>query len=285
MAYLDQIRGAVPTLLWVHEGDTVISESGLTVREWRRLLRLASRIAFCSRWQAEEIFKTFLYGIDARRIVVVPLGLPSISLGDLPDIPKHEGKKRIVFVGGVYPRKRPQDLAEAVCGMSRSDIECVFVGAIEEMNTLGDRTVALLNSNPARLKCVGERSRLETLGYMRSADVYCSPSGDEAFSLANLEAAWLGVPCALSDLPPYRDIWRHEENCLLHEPGDVVGLRTNIEKLLDGSHWRQAITANARALAERYSMPNFLDRFTRQAVDCVSLPRIDSGLSVGERKQ
>jgi glycosyltransferase involved in cell wall biosynthesis len=268
--YLDQIKGAVPTLLWVHEGAATIAETKWTAAEWQQRLSLASRIIFQTRWQVEEVFKEFLCGVDPSRIAIVPNGLPPIPPGELGSAAKAADKKRIAFVGGLCARKRPQDLARAVRAIGRPDIECVFVGPTHEMATLGERNIALLKSDPTAIRLIGRRSRIEALEYLKSADVYCLPSSDESYCVANLEAGLLGVPCVLSDLPPYRGIWTHEENCLLHKAGDIDGLTRNIARLIDDPRLSQELVANARALAQRHDIGTFLAEFTRHALEARS---------------
>ena len=176
-------------------------------------------------------------------------------------MPKAEGRRRIVFIGGVYGRKRPGDLAEAVLALDRTDVECVFVGSSEHIESCGAEAAKMLRSNPTNVLLAGELSRAETLRYLASADLFCLPSADESQPLFPLEAAALGVPCLLSDLAPYAGIWRHGADFLMHPVKDVALLQWNIRAALDDQQIRKTLVGGARALLPEFSINRFYRRF------------------------
>ena len=258
--YVDMLAPRVKTVLWVHEGDTVIFGSPAPPGKWRHLFRLPWKVVFQSPWQPEVVFRSFL---SDGQFVCVRNGLPPIPQALAPRT-RPPGKKRIAFVGGVYGRKRPNDLVDAVLGLKRDDVECVFVGTTANIDTIGAENVDKIKSRPDLFLLPGELNRANTLEYLAGADVFCLPSGDESQPIAPLEAAALNVPCALSDLPPYKGIWKHGVNCLLFPVGDTALLRWNLNVLLDDGEIRNRIVDHARALVDHFSMESFVHRFTAE---------------------
>ena len=257
--FLEALAPHVPTVLWVHEGGTGVWSSKWTPSQWRRLFDLPVRTIFQTTWQSDHVFRSFLVDIAPSRIGCVRNGLPP-----LPELVPHaraDGKKRIVCLGGVYGRKRPQDLVDAVIALQRADVECLFVGSTESIDSIGAESVAKIRARPDLFRAIGEVARKDALQYLMSSDVFVLPSGDESQPIAPLEAASLGVPCVLTDLPPYAGTWRHGENCLLHPVGDTALLRWNIQALLDDEAVRHNVVAGARALPQWFSIKAFHQRF------------------------
>jgi len=261
--YLEMLGPRVPTVLWVHEGETVLWTSTMVPNKWRALFNLPARIIFQGPWQSESVFRSFLVGQPRGKVQCVRNGLPTLPVDIVPKS-RNAGKARIVFVGGVYGRKRPQDLVDAVLALDREDVECIFVGTTEALATIGEGHVAKIRSRPDRFTLVGELDRRSGLEYVASADVFCLPSGDESQPIAPLEAAALGIPCVLTDLPPYLGTWKHGENCLLGPVGDASILRWNLKALLEDDVVRRRVAAGGRIVAQRYSIESFCDRFTAE---------------------
>ena len=258
--FLESLGPQVPTVLWVHEGETVLWTSQWRPAQWRHLFGLPQRIIFQSRWQSESVFRSFLVGTPQGRVSCVANGMPSLPANLVPK-PKVNHKKRIVFIGGVYGRKRPQDLVDAVLGLDRNDVECLFIGTTDGVETIGDVHIDRIRSRPDIFQLLGELDRRTALEYLISADAFCLPSGDESQPIAPLEAASLRVPCALTDLPPYAGSWVHGHNCLLSPVGDSTLLRWNIRALLDDPSLRNPIVERAIQFARQFAIESFFQRF------------------------
>jgi glycosyltransferase involved in cell wall biosynthesis len=262
--YVDMLAPRVRTVLWVHEGDTVLWSSPAPPAKWRHLFDLPWKIIFQTTWQRDTIFRSFLR--LSSDVACVRNGLPPIPT-DLAPQPKRAGKRRIVFIGGVYGRKRPHDLANAVLALDRVDLECVFVGSTAGIDTLGADEVAKIRSRPDIFILTGEMDRRAALEYLASADVFCLPSGDESQPIAPLEAAALRIPCALSDLQPYSGTWKHGVNCLLSPVGDPEMLRLNLSALLEGDRVSTSLVEKASALVHKHNITSFLQRFTAEVLE------------------
>ena len=253
----------VATVLWIHEGETVVWNSDMLPAKWLRMFQMPHRVVFQTRWQSDVVFRSFMARIPQDRIVCVANGLPALPTGIAPKA-KANDRRRIVFLGGVYGRKRPGDLVDAVLGLGRTDIECVFVGGTADMDSLGGEFAQKVRSRPDLFTFAGETSRAEALSYLASADAFCLPSGDESQPVSPLEAAALSVPSLLSDLPPYAGIWQHGRNCLLHPVGDVALLGWNLTAILADAGLRRTVVDGSQALLHRFSLASFLRRFTAE---------------------
>src|SRR5438876_5313392 len=63
--FLEQLGSRVPTVLWVHEGETVLWSSQWVPAQWRRLFGLPKRVIFQGPWQSEAVFRSFLIGLPS----------------------------------------------------------------------------------------------------------------------------------------------------------------------------------------------------------------------------
>ena len=258
--FVEQLAPHVQTVLWVHEGESVLWSNQAPLSMWKGIFDQSAKIIFQTSWQSDSVFRSALFRRNPDQVACVRNGMPDLP-SDVVPMPKAEGRRRIVFIGGVYGRKRPGDLAEAVLALDRTDVECVFVGSSEHIESCGAEAAKMLRSNPTNVLLAGELSRAETLRYLASADLFCLPSADESQPLSPLEAAALGVPCLLSDLAPYAGIWRHGANCLMHPVKDVALLQWNIRAALDDQQIRKTLVGGARALLPEFSINRFYRRF------------------------
>jgi glycosyltransferase involved in cell wall biosynthesis len=252
LTYLDQYAHHLPCILWVHEGEFVIWNSRIQLGDCKRLFSACRQVVFQTQWQAERIFGSFTSGFAEHQYVVIPNCLPDLVNADEVKSEKRLADKRIVFVGGVYDRKRPLDLIKAVIKLGRNDIECIFVGTTDHMPQ--EMQVVLKTDN--RFRVTGEVSRKVATAILASADVLSLPSGDESQPLVLLEAAQLNIPIIISDLPVYRSIWKHGENCLIHPVGDVERLAIHLETCLTGKAPMPKIPSD-----KDFNQSEFLDNF------------------------
>ena len=261
--YVFQLAPQLRTVLWVHEGETVVLNSQSSAATWQQLFSLPWKSIFQTCWQTESVFTTYLTKTPPERVVCVVNGLPPIP-DDVAPVAKPFGRKRILFIGGVYGRKRPQDLVAAVLALQRPDIECVFAGTTEHIQTIGAEHVEKIRAHPHIFKLVGQLERRDALALLAGSDAFCLPSADESQAIAPLEAAALGVPVLLTSLPAYNGVWAHGLNCLMHPIAGVEILRWNLAAVLDDRAVRQVIVQGAGQLPERFAIGNFLSRFTAE---------------------
>ena len=165
----------------------------------------------------------------------------------------------LLFHGRVDRRKGVLDLLEALPDGVRLVVSGIGPDLDEAKARADERTTFLGYVPPERAPEV-----------YRSADVFVSPTYSEGFSNTLLEAMASGLPTVSTDSVGVVDCLRHEENGLLHAPGDVAGLRAALTRLLDDGALRTRLATTALEEVRRlYSWPVLaasIDAVHRQVV-------------------
>jgi glycosyltransferase involved in cell wall biosynthesis len=243
-----------PVVWWIQEGengiDYILSRPADVIA-----FRDASAVVFQTEFQRDIIYRSFVFTQNSTKLFVIPYGVEVEPAG--PSVPKTR-PLRIVSIGSIDARKRHGDLIRAVHALKRNDIECVIVGKYYH---LGDEERGIAAAAPDTFKILGERPNAEALAWLRSADLFCLPSQVESQPISILEAALLGKPLVLTDLPSYQGIWRHRQNCLLVPVGDVGALAHAISALLSSPDLSAQLGRAARATARRFGEAVFFARF------------------------
>ena len=249
-----QLAPTLPVVFWVHEGAITRDSSMSFAAEWQKAFNLASRLVFDTPYQSETVFKSLLEGVEPHRIVHVS---PGVALPSAAPASGALDGKRIVSVGSVYPRKRPTDLVAAMLRMGDPQAHCTLIGNLDHLQLNGPPMLQAIERYAGMFTLTGEVSDQDKLQHLRNANVFCSASGDETFGMSALEAASLGLPLALSDLPCYQGIWRHGHNALLSPVGAVDCLSWNLSALIHDRELAQRIGQAAQRTAKRYTLERF----------------------------
>lgn len=243
----------LPVVFWVHEG--LMTVQNLVSQELFTWFSCASRIVFQTPYQAQAIFATFLSGFPRKRIHFIPAGVDPLIQ---PSAGVERRARHIVFVGSVYPRKRPGDLIHATLALADLGASCDFVGSLAGFQNLPEATRKLAEAHPDRIHFVGEVEHPRVIDHMSAARVLCLPSLDENLPSVIPEAALAGTPAALTDLPGYRDVWVHGMNTLLSPVGQVDVLTWNLCALLKDDALHARLLAAARITARELSRERML---------------------------
>ncbi len=151
----------------------------------------------------------------------------------------------LLFHGRVDRRKGVLDLLEALPDGVRLVVSGIGPD-LEEARARADGRTTFLGYVPPD----------EAPAVYRSADVFVSPTYSEGFSNTLLEAMASGLPIVSTDSVGVVDCLRHEENGLLHAPGDVAGLRAALDRLLaDGDLRARLATTALEEVRRLYSWP------------------------------
>jgi glycosyltransferase involved in cell wall biosynthesis len=260
---IQELSPFLPVVFWVHEGMSQLQTSS-GMAHWRPAFEACSRIVFQTEWQSQTVYKSFLSQVEPHRICHVPSG---VHWPDHPAPRTNNGSTRIVFVGGVYPNKRPADLVQAVLRLPDLPMHCTLIGNVEHLALNGQAMQDALANNPHRYTMTGQIAQADLVQqHYQQSHIFCLPSGDECSPRSVFEAAANGLPLALSDLPCHQGIWRHGENALLSPVGAVDCLSWNLRALSQDQPLADRLSRAARATARRFGMEQFLQSMTHTIV-------------------
>lgn len=176
-----------------------------------------------------------------------------------PDGPEleqfNDGKKNILFVGRLEPRKGCMHLLRAFERVKKaySDVRLIIVGQGDEMQNSYKNWAARrkLGQDIVFTGCV---SNEELPRYYRSADIFCSPAtGSESFGVVLLEAMASGKPVVASNIDGYAGVVTDGAEGILFPPGDEKALSGVLIRLLNEPVLCRAMGERGMATAGRYS--------------------------------
>ncbi len=181
-------------------------------------------------------FVTQLQALGLRGVpcVVIPNGVSQFAVTRvqaealLRDRP-FAGRKYLLFVGTVVPRKRVAQLRPLLTCAPFREHGLVICGRLQD-----EKYLELLQAE-ARSLGVADRVFLEGAvaperigAYLAGAHLYCSASEFEGRPNSVLEAMAFGLPCVVSNIQAHREIIEHGKNGLICDFEDIQAA----EKLL-----------------------------------------------------
>lgn len=159
----------------------------------------------------------------------------------------------IAFVGRHEERKGLATLLEAL-QLLDLPVTCWVMGTGPQTELLKRRF-----EGDARIEWLGARPDREVRARLKGADVVCVPSlGGESFGLVPLEAMAAGTAVVASDIDGYREA--AQGHAILVAPRDPLALSDALRRALTTPASARSL-ADARAHAERWSMPALVDRY------------------------
>lgn len=217
---------------------------------WRRLtLWVCARAAVIAPVSAELRDILIELGVPAGKIRLPTFGVdtelfrPSGKEQTAP-----EGTFRILFVGSLIPRKRPEDLLRAISGSEFDETETIFVGdgfLKPDLEALAEQ-LGIVD----RVTWKGTVPQPKVAELMRSADVLCLPSAMEGTPNSVKEAMAAGLPVIASRVGGVPQLVKHGETGLLHDIGDVDTLREHLSTLTKDRDRARAMGRAGRARVE-----------------------------------
>lgn len=133
-----------------------------------------------------------------------------------------------LFLGRLVEDKGVLDLAKAFSEINNSKIYLVFVGSDE--TKLSAHILNICAHKTKHIRVLGFSK--EPYKYITLANVLCLPSYREGFGSVIIEAAAMGVPAIGSNIYGITDAIQLNKTGLLHEPGDILGIKIAMESLL-----------------------------------------------------
>lgn len=217
----------------------------LAPQAWIELEREIYRNAAMVLTMSSNISRSLIeeYGIAPSRVACVGAGCDLDVDCKRMDSVRRESKN-ILFVGTDWRRKGGPELLTAFekIKMKHPDATLTIVGCVPD------------SPLPAGVSVLGRVNHGKVIDYYCSSDVFCLPTKLEPFGLVILEAMAFGIPVVATDIGAIPDMVEHEVNGLLSEPGDILALADNLDRLLVNPGLRQRYGAHGRSRFEnRYT--------------------------------
>ncbi len=151
------------------------------------------------------------------------------------------GRKLILSVGGIEPRKGSDTLVRALATLRQAgrDPVLAIVGghSFQDYRAYADRVLAMIGELGLELGSdvvqLGTVPDAELPAWYAAADVLAFPSTKEGWGLAVLEAMSAGLPVVASDLPVFLEYLRPGRDALLVPVGDAPALSEALAAVLD----------------------------------------------------
>ncbi len=227
----------------------------------RRNVARADRVLVTSRYCAGVVER--LYGVPSKKIAVVP---EPIDLEEWEARFSRAGRRpterpTILCVARMYPRKRIQDLLEAVALLRHRlpAVQLRIVGAGPERDRLLQRHAALGLGETALF--LGEVSRTRLTEEYVNADCFCLPSVQEGFGIVFLEAMAAGLPVVACRVAAVPEVVPDGVAGLLVAPRRPDQLADALEEVLTDSRRRKEHGEAGRRRAAEFSSSRVAARF------------------------
>ena len=163
----------------------------------------------------------------------------------------------ILFVGAIEPKKNLFNLLKAV-QQNKSLPRLVVVG---QFAWSSDRERALIADLKGRVQHLGYLPDRELELVLNNASAFVFPSIIEGFGLPALEAMWKGVPCVLSDIPVFRELFAdHAQFVDWYDP----------QSISDGIELAMRHSATQIEAARNYARGHFsLTKFQKELINVI----------------
>lgn len=191
-------------------------------------------------------------GCPPEKLRLVP---NAVRLGPEPGDPPAREVPLIGGLGRLVPNKGFDILLEALVVLKQREtaFSCIIhgvddVGSTASFEAMRDR----LGLNAAEVAFPGWTKTPHD--FLRSLDIFTMPSRREVLSIALLEALAAGRPIVCARVPGLEDVFIEGNEGFFVDIGDVEGLATALETLLNNAKLRQQMGHAARERARRFDI-------------------------------
>jgi len=233
----------------------------------RRILNRAAAIHAITQEEVEHIRA---FGVDSP-IFTIPNGIDSEEFSELPpreELEKHypelQGKKVVLFLGRIHPKKGLDLLARAFgqVARERKDVHLLIVGP-DEGGYRGEVERSLVSEGVVeKATFTGMLTGKEKLAALSRADIFVLPSYSEGFSMAILEALACGLPVIITRQCHFPEVAEARAGIVI-DP-DSAQLAEAMIELLDNPKLREEMGNNGKRLVmERFTW----DKIANQMIE------------------
>lgn len=241
LAAAAKARGAA-VLLHAHGGIVQLWMD----RPWRHRLMTAALLPVDRVLAVSVAVEEQLRAVGGDKVALLDNGVDTASFAP---VPRDRAVPRVLFVGGLTPRKGVLDLFEASRQLSADgvDHELVLVGGRPDEGSQAEDAVRAAVPEGAVL--LGTRGTAAMPAVYADADVFCLPSWWEAMPLSVLEAMASGLPVVATDVGDVARVLGDGTAGLVVPARDPEQLAAALRKLLTDRALRQEMGALGRARA------------------------------------
>ncbi len=176
------------------------------------LFKKVDKVICVSETTRQQLLSRFT--VDERKLHVVYQPCKFSNMGETWDeLTEHnilEGlgltnEPYVLFVGAIEPKKNVLNLLNAFKFNNRLP-KLVLVGPFAWSS---EKERALITSMPEKVRHLGYLTDNELYVLQKHAKTFVFPSIVEGFGLPVVEAMWQGVPCVVSDIPVFRELFHN----------------------------------------------------------------------------
>lgn len=249
----------------------------------KEVIRLADRIVAAT--PAEMAQLQWLYGVDIRKVSVIP---PGVDISHFYPIPDDEAKEFIgippceamlLFVGRIEPLKGIDTLIEAIAYMRQSGLR-VCLSVIGGDPGASPETI---NSEMARLQSLreqyglkdmvaflGQRGQATLPYYYSAAEAVVVPSHYESFGMVALEAMACGTPVVASQVGGLAFLVQDGVTGYTVPVDEPLALADRLTQLINDKQLKQRMGENAARLAREYRWENIAQKIVQVYQDTLT---------------
>lgn len=233
----------------------------------KRILNGAAAIHALTEKEAKDIQA---FGVDAP-IAVIPNGIDPAKFQVLPSpseieklYPELAGKKVLLFLGRIHPKKGLDILARAFgqVARGRKDLHLLIVGP--DNDSYRNQVERLLESESV-IECAtftGMLAEREKLAALSRADICAIPSYSEGMSIVVLEAMACGLPVVITRQCYFPEVAEAGAGIVIEPNADQ--LADAINKLLDNPRLCKEMGKNGRGLViEKFTWDKIADQMIK----------------------
>lgn len=214
--------------------------------------------------QHERDAMTRLYGVDPRKVAIVPCG---VDLDRFHPVNKYasrlhlglNGDKVLLYVGRIESLKGLDLLAHTAAQMqSVEEVKVLVVGGDDGKNQELDRIKRLTEELKVDhlFEFVGRVDQEELPSYYSAADVCVVPSFYESFGLAALESMACGTPVVASRVGGLPTVVKHGRTGYLQSWRCPEAFANSVEMIISSQSLRDSMGRAARDQAETLGWDN-----------------------------
>lgn len=190
------------------------------------------------------------FGFSDDKVVVIPNGLNIDFISKIPEAKTQ--RSEVCFLARLNLSKGIYDLPKIWKGVtgkiSSARLVVMGGGSSEEIKKL---KVAFKDAEVLdTVRVLGFVSEEEKYAVLKSSKVFVSPSHEEGFGIAVLEAMACGLPVVAWDLPVYQEIFK--EGMIRISLGDHEAFAAAVVNLLGNEEKRAEMGQEAKSLAQEY---------------------------------